>query len=300
MLQNLSNLACLGDNFWRFSHPNAQTLAQSQIPKLCVWPGTVFRCQHLPGSMQQQFCAEVSMGVRGEAGRTGEPGEGFCVWRVRHRFSEGVCKVRSSEVWVFPFPWWEQSRVLEWLQGCQLYWGSWRPARAGGDGGKGWVASKCGGSHASLLGAHPRCWVGIRCAQNPCEVLAACGWGVSVQGVWDSWVVVIIEQTRVLTKNYLGMSTLPCLRLMRLIGAFPPGSLCREVQRFGFSRWVPLSEGWGGSKNVIKGLSSWNWVNKSLWSVFPSVPYALDGNGSRCKLSFYFFNCLQMLMLPFV
>lgn len=51
---------------------------------------------------------------------------------------------------------------------------------------------------------------------------------------------------------------------------------------------------------MIKGLSSWNRVNKSLWSVFPSVPYALDGNESRCKLSFYFFNCLQMLMLPFV
>lgn len=56
------------------------------------------------------------MGTRGEAGRTGEPGEGFCVWRVRHRFSEGVCKVRSSKVWVFPFPWWEQSRVLS---GCR-------------------------------------------------------------------------------------------------------------------------------------------------------------------------------------
>lgn len=180
------------------------------------------------------------------------------------------------------------------------HWGRWRPARAGGDDGKGWVASKCGDPHASLLGAHPRCWVGIRCAHSPCEVLAACGWGVRVQGVWDSWDVVTTEQTRVLVKNNLGMSTLHCLRLMRLIGAFPPGSLCREVQRFGFSRWVPLSEGWGGSKNVIKGLSSWNWVNKSLWSVFPSVPYALDGNGSRCKLSFYFFNCLQMLMLPFV
>lgn len=26
----------------------------------------------------------------------------FCVWRVRHHFSEGVCTVRSSKVWVFP------------------------------------------------------------------------------------------------------------------------------------------------------------------------------------------------------
>lgn len=243
----------------------------------------------------------VSMGIRGGAGRTGEPGEGFCVWRVRHRFSEGVCKVRSSKVWVFPFPCGSRAESL----GAGLWallgrWSRWRPARAGGSDGKGWVASRCGDSCASLLGAQPRCWVGIRCAHNPCGVLAACGWGASVQGVWDSWDVVITERTRVLIKNNLGMSTLPCLGLMRVIGAFPPGSLCREMQRFGFSRWVPLSEGWGGSKNVIKGLSSWNWVNKSLWSVFPSVPYALDGNESRCKLSFYFFNCLQMLMLPFV
>lgn len=168
----------------------------------------------------------VSMGIRGGAGRTGEPGEGFCVWRVRHRFSEGVCKVRSSKVWVFPFPCGSRAESL----GAGLWallgrWSRWRPARAGGSDGKGWVASRCGDSCASLLGAQPRCWVGIRCAHNPCGVLAACGWGVSVQGVWDSWDVVITEQTRVLIKNNLGMSTLPCLGLMRVIGAFPP-ALC--------------------------------------------------------------------------
>lgn len=38
----------------------------------------------------------------------------FCVWRVGHRFSEGE-KFRAVG-----FPWWEQSGVLEWVQGCQL------------------------------------------------------------------------------------------------------------------------------------------------------------------------------------
>lgn len=32
-------------------------------------------------------------------------------------------------MWVFPFPWWEQSRVLGWLQGSELCWGT----GAGGD-----------------------------------------------------------------------------------------------------------------------------------------------------------------------
>lgn len=48
----------------------------------------------------------------------------FCVWRVRHHFSEGVCKVGSSKVWVFP----AGSRAESW-GGCRAV-GS---AGAGGD-----------------------------------------------------------------------------------------------------------------------------------------------------------------------
>lgn len=48
----------------------------------------------------------------------------FCVWRVRHHFSEGVCKVRSSKVWVFP----AGSRA-ESLGGCRAD----SSAGAGGD-----------------------------------------------------------------------------------------------------------------------------------------------------------------------
>lgn len=99
-----------------------------------------------------------------------------------------------------------------------------------------WEAPSCG---FSLLGAEQssrvgaglvssaassqswrKWWEGMSCIQTcPPKILsgdhtctrslwsvswAACGWGASVQGVWDSWGVVTIEQTRVLVKNSHG------------------------------------------------------------------------------------------------
>jgi len=56
-----------------------------------------------------------------------------------------------------------------------------------------------------------------------------------------------------------------------------------------------VEDGWGSQK--ADQVSPAEYVSLVC---FPSVPQAISGNGSGCKLSLYFFNCLQILMLPFV
>lgn len=74
------------------------------------------------------------MGLAGEASQEKVFVLCFCVWRVGHRFSEGVCKVGSSKPWVFPGG---SPRVGAGLSALLCHWGRWRPARAGGKDGKG-------------------------------------------------------------------------------------------------------------------------------------------------------------------
>lgn len=67
ILQNLSNLVYLGDDFQTFSHLGTQNLAQSRSylnSALAAWPGMVFsseveKCPHLPLPTQQFYCYVV-------------------------------------------------------------------------------------------------------------------------------------------------------------------------------------------------------------------------------------------------
>lgn len=64
------------------------------------------------------------------------------------------------------------------------------------------------------------------------------------------------------------------------------------------SEAAPVVEGGWGSQKAAKVSPAG--VKYASLVRFPSVPHAISGNGSGCKLSLYFFNCLQILMLPFV
>lgn len=191
-----------------------------KFPKLCVWPGTLFsskagKWQHLPGPTQQLFCGEASMGIRGGAGRRGRflccafvsGGSGITFLRVSARW--GAPRFGFSLVGAEQSPW-----VGAGLSALLCLWGRWRPARAGGNDGKGWDASKCGDSCASLLGAHPRSWAGIRRGCDLCEVSVG-------QLVAEVWVCreceipgMLLSQNKpvFLLKTTMGLSTLPCLR----------------------------------------------------------------------------------------
>lgn len=157
MLQNLSNLVCLGDDFRRFSHPNAQNLAQSQNSQIMCWTCSAPRLGSASISLSPCSCLVVRF-----------PGDQRWGWqekRARRRFLccafvsgglgiaflRGSARGRSSKVFPGGSP-----RVGAGLSALLCHWGRWRPARAGGNDGKGRTASEFGDSCASLLGAHPR------------------------------------------------------------------------------------------------------------------------------------------------
>lgn len=214
LLQNLSNLVCLGDDFRRFSHPNAQNLAQSRNSQIVcvtwVFSSEAGKCQHLPVPTQL-FHEVVSMGIRGGAGRRGEAGEGFCAVLL-------CLEGRASLFWGREAPSCGFSLVgAEWspwvgagLSALLCHWGRWRPARAWGKDEKGRVASEFGDSCASLLGACPRSWVGVSRARDPCEVSVA-----EVQVCRECeipGVLLPLNKPEFSLKTAMGMCTLPCLR----------------------------------------------------------------------------------------
>lgn len=59
MLQKLSNLVCLGDDFRRFSHPNAQNLAQSQNSQIMCLTCSALRLGSASISLSPCSCLVV-------------------------------------------------------------------------------------------------------------------------------------------------------------------------------------------------------------------------------------------------
>lgn len=165
-------------------------------------------------------------------------GSGITFLRVPARWG-------SSRVWVFP----AGSRAESW-GGCRAESSagalgasqSWR---------KWWEGMSCiqmWGFLCISLGCPPKILSGDQmCTRSLWSVSrAACGWGASVQGVWGSWDVVILEQTRVLNKNNHGNEhfALPC---------FPPWLSVQGGAKFWLQQMGPLVRGAGeGAKMWLR------------------------------------------------
>lgn len=145
-------------------------------------------------------------------GFRGDQGWGWQERRGRRRFlccafvsgGSGIAflRVRSSELWVFP----GGSRV-ESLSGCRAVSSavSLGQVETSQSLRKGWEGTSCiriWGFLCIPLGCLPK----ILSGGQPCtwSLWSVSGWGAGVQGMWDSWGVVTIEQTRVPVKNSHG------------------------------------------------------------------------------------------------